>query len=195
MATKEPTTKPAKKTAKAEKTVSEKKPRASRKVAAKPAVKEVTVAAVESTEAAVVEPAVLVQKPKIAGNKYIFATGRRKTAVANVRVFGGAGDNILNKKKFDVYFSQSSLRDTALRPLALTGLMGDFHFTAHVSGGGIFAQSEAVRHGIAQALASLNNDVKLVLKKNGFLTRDDRKKERKKPGLRGARRAPQWAKR
>ncbi len=194
MVTKESTTKPAKKTAakpvhKTAKPTLEKKPRAPRKVVAKHA-EEPVVAAAEVTETVA-----MVEKPKIAHNKYIFATGRRKTAIANVRVFGGAGDNILNKKKLEAYFGHSTLSDTALRPLALTGLMGDFHFTGHVSGGGINAQSEAVRHGIAQALASLNNDVKLVLKKNGFLTRDDRKKERKKPGLRGARRAPQWAKR
>ncbi|MDQ3018502.1 MAG: 30S ribosomal protein S9 [bacterium] len=129
------------------------------------------------------------------GGRYVFATGRRKTAVANIRMFSGEGDTQVNKKKLEEYFPQSSMRDDALRPLALTGLLHDFYFTATVNGGGTTAQSIAVRHGIAQALASLNDDVRMVLKKNGFLTRDDRKKERKKPGLRGARRAPQWAKR
>lgn len=134
-------------------------------------------------------------KPTLAKGKYVYATGRRKTAVANVRLFAGSDDSIVNKKKLDVYFGQAAMRDTALRPLALTGLIGDFHFIANVNGGGSNAQSEAIRHGIAQALASMNSDMKTVLKKNGFLTRDDRKKERKKPGLRRARRAPQWAKR
>lgn len=184
---KEPTTKKpaAKKTTKpAVKAEVEKKPRAPRKTVAK-----------EVTPTPVAEEVVAVVKPKIASGKYVFATGRRKTAVANVRMFSGDGDSTVNKKKLDAYFGQSSMRDTALRPLALTGLMNDFYFTAHIAGGGTNAQSEALRHGIAQALAGLNDDVRLVLKKNGFLTRDDRKKERKKPGLRGARRAPQWAKR
>ena len=139
--------------------------------------------------------AITFEKPTIAKGRYVFATGRRKTAIANVRLFAGSEDNIINKKKLDVFFGQPGMVNKALHPLALTGLLGDFYFTAHVNGGGSNAQSEAVRHGIAQALASMNNDMKTVLKKNGFLTRDDRKKERKKPGLRGARRAPQWAKR
>lgn len=137
----------------------------------------------------------LATKPKIDGGRYILATGRRKTAIANVRLFTGSKDNTVNKKAFETYFFQSSQRDTALRPLAITGLLGDFHFTATVNGGGMNAQAEAVRHGIAQALASMNDDLRNVLKKNGFLTRDPREKERKKPGLRRARRSPQWAKR
>jgi small subunit ribosomal protein S9 len=179
-----------------------KKPVAKKTVAPKAAVKkpvakpvaEKPVKTAPVAEAPVQEVATF-SKPTIAKGKYIFATGRRKTAIANVRLFAGNADNVVNKKKFDVYFGQASMRDTAVRPLALTGLLGDFHFTASVNGGGSNAQSEAIRHGIAQALASLNGDMKTVLKKNGFLTRDDRKKERKKPGLRRARRAPQWAKR
>jgi small subunit ribosomal protein S9 len=132
--------------------------------------------------------------PKATG-RYMYATGRRKTAVANVRLFAGAGDSLVNKKALEVYFSQSALSENILRPLALTGLVGEYHFIASVNGGGTNAQSDAVRHGISQALATLNDDLRKILKKNGFLTRDDRKKERKKPGLRGARRAPQWAKR
>ena len=162
------------------------KPVAEKKPAAKPEVAAVEAEAVETTA---------FQKPTLAKGKYIYATGRRKTAIANVRLFAGSADNMVNKKKIEVYFGQASMRDAAVRPLALTGLLGDFHFIASVNGGGSNAQSEAVRHGIAQALASLNEDMKIVLKKNGFLTRDDRKKERKKPGLRRARRAPQWAKR
>ena len=127
--------------------------------------------------------------------RYVYATGRRKTAVANVRLFAGSEDSKVNKKNLSDYFGTTNMQDTAVRPLALTGLMGDFYFLASVNGGGSNAQTEAIRHGIAQALASMNDEMKTVLKKNGFLTRDDRKKERKKPGLRGARRAPQWAKR
>jgi small subunit ribosomal protein S9 len=132
---------------------------------------------------------------KPAAGKYIFATGRRKTSIANVRLFAGTGDIVINKKAFNVYFPNKPQQDTALRPLAVTGLAGEYYFVAHVSGGGKMSQVGAVRHGVAQALAKLNSDLQNVLKKNGFLTRDDRKKERKKPGLRGARRAPQWAKR
>lgn len=132
---------------------------------------------------------------KPASGKYIFATGRRKTAVANVRLFGGSGDMVVNNKSFETYFKDKTQQETALRPLAITGLVGEYHFTANINGGGRTSQVEALRHGVAQALATLSEDMQKVLKKNGFLTRDDRKKERKKPGLRGARRAPQWAKR
>lgn len=150
---------------------------------------------VTATPAEATATAVTFSKPTLAKGKYVYATGRRKTAVANVRLFAGSQESMVNKKKLEVYFGQSAMRDTAVRPLALTGLLGDFHFLASVNGGGSNAQSEAIRHGIAQALASMSEDMKIVLKKNGFLTRDDRKKERKKPGLRRARRAPQWAKR
>ncbi len=132
---------------------------------------------------------------KPASGRYIFATGRRKTAVANIRMFAGSGENIVNKKALNKYFSDKPQQETAVRPLALTGLIGEYYFTATVNGGGRSSQVEAVRHGVAQTLAKLSEDMQSVLKKNGFLTRDDRKKERKKPGLRGARRSPQWAKR
>jgi small subunit ribosomal protein S9 len=180
----------------AKKTVAKKTTRstAAKAPAKKPAAPKVTTPKAAPAAQAAPEAAAF-QKPTLAKGKYIFATGRRKTAVANVRLFAGNTDSLVNQKKFEVYFGQSSLRDNAIRPLALTGLMGDFYFSANVNGGGIIAQAEAIRHGIAQALASMNNDLKTVLKKNGFLTRDDRKKERKKPGLRRARRAPQWAKR
>ncbi len=131
----------------------------------------------------------------VPAGKYLFSTGRRKTAVANIRLFSGKGENVVNKKKFDVYFSQSFLRDEAMQAFRFTGLNGQYYFTATVNGGGIRAQAQAVRHGISQALSTLGDEVRRVLKKNGLLTRDDRKKERKKPGLRRARRAPQWAKR
>mgnify|MGYP000147274375 CR=1 FL=1 len=176
-----------------------KKPAAVKKpVAKKPAatadaeLSPIAAAALESNNSAT---ATTFEKPTIAKGRYVFATGRRKTAVANVRLFAGSSDNIINKKKLEVYFGQKGMQEAALRPLALTGLLGDFYFSASVKGGGSNAQSEAIRHGIAQILATMNADMKIVLKKNGFLTRDDRKKERKKPGLRRARRAPQWAKR
>ncbi|MBL8031904.1 MAG: 30S ribosomal protein S9 [Candidatus Doudnabacteria bacterium] len=131
----------------------------------------------------------------IAAGRYLPATGRRKTAVANVRLFAGQGEIVVNKKPFKVYFSNSTLQNEALLAFKLTGLGGQYYFVATVAGGGIQAQAQAVRHGISKALSTLGDEVKRVLKKNGLLTRDDRKKERKKPGLRRARRAPQWAKR
>lgn len=164
-----------------------------------PAVKKAVIATeVPETEAVanpIAKAAKTADHKKLATGRYIFATGRRKTAIANVRMFAGSGENIVNKKALEVYFSEKPQQDTALRPLAVSGLLGEYYFTSHVAGGGRMSQVEAVRHGVAQALATLNADLQNVLKKNGFLTRDDRKKERKKPGLRGARRAPQWAKR
>ncbi len=127
--------------------------------------------------------------------RYIFATGRRKTAVANVRLFTGKGDSIVNKQPFEKYFSYESYQEEILSPFQKTGLGSDYHFTSHVNGGGPHSQAGALRHGIATALGKISEEVRRVLKKNGLLTRDDRKKERKKPGLKRARRSPQWAKR
>lgn len=186
---------PAKSAAKpaAKKTPANAKPATAKHVAAKkPAVKDVAEAIVTAAEMMETQS---FAKPSLAKGKYVFATGRRKTAIANVRLFAGGDDNMVNKKQLQDYFGQAGLSNTALQPLALTGLLGDFYFSANVKGGGSNAQSEAIRHGIAQALASMNEDMKTVLKKNGFLTRDPREKERKKPGLRRARRSPQWAKR
>jgi small subunit ribosomal protein S9 len=141
------------------------------------------------------EKPVKLVKASIPSGKYTFATGRRKTAVANVRLFSGQKESVVNKKPFKTYFSFSNFQEVALRPLHLTGLGEDFHFSAAISGGGMTAQAQALQHGLAQALVLTNAELRLVLKKNGMLTRDDRKKERKKPGLKRARRAPQWAKR
>lgn len=187
MTTKETTTKTA-----------TKKPRATAKPAAakKPrATKESAQEAV--TMAATVEAIVVPElgKPTLEKGRYVFATGRRKTAIANVRLFSGKGETNINRKPLEVYLSHEIYRDTALKPLQVTGLANDFYFNATINGGGIIAQAQALQHGIAQALASLGDDIRKVLKKSGMLTRDDRKKERKKPGLKGARRSPQWAKR
>ena len=165
-----------------------------KKAVADEATKPVRKAAPAPVEAAV-EPAITFEKPTLPKGRYVYATGRRKTAVANVRLFAGSEKSQVNKKDLEAFFDTENLRSTAVRPLALVGLLGDFYFLASVNGGGSNSQTEAIRHGIAQALATMNEDMRTVLKKNGFLTRDDRKKERKKPGLRGARRAPQWAKR
>ncbi|MDR3643102.1 MAG: 30S ribosomal protein S9 [Candidatus Doudnabacteria bacterium] len=127
--------------------------------------------------------------------RYVFATGRRKTSVANVRMFEGKGESLVNKKPLKEYFNYSFYQDEIIRPFEVTGLVGKYHYVAHINGGGPHSQAGALRHGIAVALSGISEDVRKVLKKNGFLTRDDRKKERKKPGLKRARRSPQWAKR
>lgn len=133
-------------------------------------------------------------KPVQALGKYFFATGRRKSSVANIRLFEGAGANIVNKKPLKQYFSYVNYQELVLKPFLYTG-QKSVHFTAHVSGGGTHSQAQALAHGISRALVLYQPETRLVLKKNGMLTRDDRKKERKKPGLKRARRAPQWAKR
>ena len=127
--------------------------------------------------------------------RYIFATGRRKTAVANVRLFEGKGELTANKHPLKQFFAYTFHFDEVIRPLEVTGLVGKYHFTAHINGGGPHSQAQALRHGVSVALGKISPEIRKVLKKNGFLTRDDRKKERKKPGLKRARRSPQWAKR
>lgn len=128
--------------------------------------------------------------------KFISATGRRKTAVAKVRLYkNGAGLILINNQKFDLYFPEDEQRTIVLQPLKLTGILNDFNFSFKVSGGGKKNQAEATRHGLARALITFNPDLKPALRAKGFLTRDARIKERKKPGLKKARRAPQWSKR
>lgn len=185
MVKKEETTKPAKKTA--VKAPAARKPRAPKKAA-------------EETKAVKAETAVVkAEAPKkhktTTSGKYVFATGRRKTAIANVRLFEGKGDSTVNKKPFETYFFTSIAQTSALKPLNIVGMASDFYFYATINGGGINAQAQALQHGIAQALSKVNAELRPQLKKNGLLTRDDRKKERKKPGLKRARRSPQWAKR
>jgi small subunit ribosomal protein S9 len=162
----------------------------------KAVIAEVSEAEVVHTAPVAVEPKILASKLKaIDKDRYVFSTGRRKTAIANIRLFSGKGDVVVNKRPLSTYFNSPLLQDIAVRPFVLLGLSQDFYFTAHVSGGGIKAQAEALRHGLSHALSSTSEDIRKVLKKSGFITRDDRKKERKKPGLKRARRSPQWAKR
>jgi small subunit ribosomal protein S9 len=172
------------------------KPAAHKPAAAKPA-KAPASAPEKSAVEGTVKPAAAAHAPKKAApsGRYVFATGRRKTAVANVRVFTGSGENVVNKKKFDIYFFHSTLREQAMKPFQLTGMEGSYFFTASIQGGGMQAQAYALGHGLSRALSEINPDIRTVLKTNGLLTRDDRKKERKKPGLKRARRAGQWAKR
>ena len=122
------------------------------------------------------------------------AVGRRKHAVARVRLVPGDGKVVINKRDMDNYFGLETLKMTVRQPLALTNTTS-FDVMVNVNGGGVSGQAGAIRHGIARALCKLNPEMREVLKKNGFLTRDPRMKERKKYGLKAARRAPQFSKR
>jgi small subunit ribosomal protein S9 len=127
--------------------------------------------------------------------EYMFAIGKRKTSIASVRLYKGTGIIVVNDKPVKEFTKNKYLLDTILSPLVLTDARTKVDCTVHVSGGGITSQTEAVRHGISKALVKHDLLLRSTLKKAGFLTRDSRVKERKKPGLKRARRAPQWAKR
>lgn len=122
------------------------------------------------------------------------AVGRRKKAIARVRLVPGSGNIVINKRELDNYFGLETLKMTVRQPLVLTKTTG-FDVLVSVNGGGLTGQSGAIRHGISRALIKANPELRDVLKKAGFLTRDPRMKERKKYGLKGARRAPQFSKR
>ncbi len=128
--------------------------------------------------------------------KYYEAVGRRKTAIARVRIWLSAKkpEITVNGKNFTEYFKQKELQDALTEPFIKTGI-DKFIVSIKISGGGLYAQAYASRHGLSRALILAHPNLKPVLKTLGFLTRDSRMKERKKPGLKGARRAPQWSKR
>lgn len=129
-------------------------------------------------------------------SKYFKGIGRRKCSVANVRFIPkGTGEILINKKKFNEYFPEALLQEKINAPLTLTGLAGKSDLTVVVRGGGKTGQAEAIRMGIARAIQMYDPELRKVLKVAGFLKRDARVKERKKPGLLRARRAPQWSKR
>lgn len=125
----------------------------------------------------------------------IYATGKRKTAIARVWLEPGDGKFVVNERSLKEYFGRETCEMIALQPFEVTGTQNQFNVRANVRGGGISGQSEAIRHGISKALLQYNEDFKEALKKAGFLTRDSRIKERKKYGRRGARRRPQYSKR
>ena len=126
---------------------------------------------------------------------YVYGTGRRKSSVARVRLYeGGTGSITINGRDIDDYFGLDTLKLITRQPLALTDTLGKVDVVATVAGGGVTGQAGALRHGIARALLEINPDFRGALKKAGFLTRDPRMKERKKYGLKAARRAPQFSK-
>ena len=122
------------------------------------------------------------------------AVGRRKEAVARVRLVPGDGKIVINKRDLDNYFGLETLKMTVRQPLTLTNT-GNFDVVVNVNGGGLTGQAGAIRHGISRALCKADPELRTSLKKSGLLTRDPRMKERKKYGLKAARRAPQFSKR
>lgn len=127
--------------------------------------------------------------------EFNYGTGRRKNATARTRLYAGTGNIEINGRPFDTYFPRKSLQMIIRQPLLLTKLTDKFDVKVNVQGGGVAGQAEAVRHGISRALISADESLRDALKKAGFLTRDARKKERKKYGLRGARASYQYSKR
>ena len=128
-------------------------------------------------------------------NPYFYGTGRRKKSVARVRVYPGTGNITINDRNIDDYFGLETLKLIVRQPLALTGTTEKFDIVCRVNGGGVTGQAGAIRHGLSRALLQYDEALRPALKKAGFLTRDPRMKERKKYGLKAARRAPQFSKR
>ena len=126
---------------------------------------------------------------------YFYGTGRRKKSIARVRLIPGTGNITINKRSIDEYFGLETLKLIVNQPFGVTGTAGKFDIVCTVVGGGISGQAGAIRHGVARALLQADAEYRPLLKKAGLLTRDPRRKERKKYGLKGARRAPQFSKR
>lgn len=126
---------------------------------------------------------------------YFYGTGRRKSSVARVRVYNGTGKITINDREIDDFFGLETLKLIVRQPLTLAEVEGKFDIVVRVAGGGVSGQAGAIRHGLSRALLQYDENLRPVLKKAGFLTRDPRMKERKKYGLKAARRAPQFSKR
>ena len=126
---------------------------------------------------------------------YFYGTGRRKSSVARVRIYPGTGNITINGRDVDDYFGLETLKLIINQPFGVTGTAGKFDIVANVTGGGISGQAGAIRHGVSRALLLADETYRPLLKKSGFLTRDPRMKERKKYGLKAARRASQFSKR
>ena len=136
-------------------------------------------------------------KPTLKKESFIYGVGKRKSAKARVRLYPKNPDKeiFINEKKVEDYFPYFEYQKKVKEPLKVTGTENLFKITVKVQGGGLAGQAEAVRHGISRALLKYDHDFRKALKARGYLTRDARVKERKKPGLKRARRAPQWQKR
>jgi small subunit ribosomal protein S9 len=128
-------------------------------------------------------------------SSYFYGTGRRKTSVARVRLVPGTGEIIVNGTPYEQLFGRAEHRRIITKPLLVTESLAKYNTVVKVVGGGITGQSGAISHGIARALVKADESLKPVLRQNGLLTRDPRVKERKKPGLKRARKAPQYTKR
>ena len=126
---------------------------------------------------------------------YFYGTGRRKHSVARVRLYAGSGNITVNGRSIDDYFGLETLKLRDRQPLERTESTGNFDIVCTVAGGGVSGQAGAIRHGISRALLQTGDEIRPILKKAGFLTRDPRMKERKKYGLKAARHAPQFSKR
>ena len=126
---------------------------------------------------------------------YFYGTGRRKSSVARVRIYPGTGKITINGRDVDDYFGLETLKLIINQPFGVTNTVGKFDIVANVNGGGISGQAGAIRHGVSRALLLADDSYRTLLKKAGFLTRDPRMKERKKNGLKAARRASQFSKR
>ncbi len=138
------------------------------------------------------------EEKKVSKGKYFYAVGKRKTAIAQVRIYPESKEVkgiLVNQKEVAQYFPITRLMDTAIAPLLATANQEKFGVAVRISGGGISSQAEAMRLGIARALVKFDETLKKQLRTLGYMTRDARIVERKKPGLKKARRAPQWAKR
>jgi small subunit ribosomal protein S9 len=127
--------------------------------------------------------------------QYYEGIGRRKTSTARVRVMSGSGNFLVNNKSLAEYFTRMGDVDIILEPLRVTGFEGKLDVSVHVKGGGVTGQTGAVRHGLARALILMDPELREMMRPGGFLSRDSRMKERKKPGLKRARKAPTYTKR
>ncbi len=125
----------------------------------------------------------------------LYGTGRRKSSIARVRIVPGTGKITINDRDIDDFFGLETLKVVVRQPLVATDTLGKFDVIAKVTGGGFTGQAGAIRHGLSRALLTVDEEYRAVLKAAGFLTRDPRMKERKKYGLKAARRAPQFSKR
>ncbi len=131
----------------------------------------------------------------MAKKEYIYATGKRKSSIARVNIIPGTGKITINKKDINEVYNLETLKAIILKPFNVTNMIEKYDVEATVRGGGFSGQAGAIAHGIAKALATTDPEVRLILKRNGLLTRDSRVKERRKYGLKKARKAPQFSKR